>query len=182
MLICLDLHALCYMPLFPMLCSSFCSRMMLGLHAYMLVWCYWLWYAWIYVSMCLFPWYMVRSLSSHACMLGFVFFQAFILTSICLDLYPYMLICLDLHALCYMPWVSMLCSSFCSRMMLGLHAHMLVWCYWICLAWIYVSMCLFLCYMVRSLSSRACMLGSMFFHVYMLGFYMFTCMFLCLYV
>ena len=42
-------------------------------------------------------------------------------------------------------------------------------------------MCLFLCYMVRSLSSHVYMLGSMFFHVYVLGFYMFTCMFLCLY-
>ena len=101
MLICLDLYALCYMPLFPMLCSSFCSRMMLGLHAYMLVWCYWLWYAWIYVSMCLFPCYMVRSLSSHVCMLGFMFFQAFILTSICLDVHLHaymhisMLTCVD---------------------------------------------------------------------------------------
>ena len=44
----------------------------------------------------------------------------------CLDLRPYMLICLDLHVLCYKPCFPMLCSSFCSRLMLGLHAHMLV--------------------------------------------------------
>ena len=96
-----------------------------------------------------------------------------------------MLICLDLHALCYMPCFPMpcfpmLCSSFCSRMMLG---YMLTCLYDVIgytIAWIYVSMCLFLCYMVRSLSSHACMLGSMFLHVYVLGFYMFTFMFLCL--
>ena len=52
----------------------------------------------------------------------------------------------------------------------------------LCLAWIYVSMCLFPCYMVRSESSHAYMLGFIFFHVYVLSFYMFTCMFLCLYV
>ena len=62
------------------------------------------------------------------------------------------------------------------------NAHMLVWCCWLCLAWIYVFMCLFPCYMVRSLSSHAYILGSMFFYVYVLDFYMFTCMFLCLYV
>ena len=42
-------------------------------------------------------------------------------------------------------------------------------------------MCLFPCYMVRSLSSHAYMLGFMFFRVYVLSFYMFTCVFLCLY-
>ena len=42
--------------------------------------------------------------------------------------------------------------------------------------------CLFPCYMVRSLSSHAYMLGIMFFHVYVLSFYMFTCIFLCLHV
>ena len=101
MLICLDLHALGYMPCFPMLYPSFCSRMMVGLHAHMLVGCYWLWLAWVTVSMCLFPCYMIRSLSSHAYMLGFVFFHAFMLTSTCLDVHSYgymhisMLICVD---------------------------------------------------------------------------------------
>ena len=77
-----------------------------------------------------------------------------------------------------------LCVSFipCQICLLGLRAYMLVWCCWLCLAWIYVSMCLFSRYMVRSLSSRAYMLGSMFFHVYMLGFYLPTYIFPCLYV
>ena len=42
-------------------------------------------------------------------------------------------------------------------------------------------MCLFPCYMVRSLSSHAYMLGSMFYHVYVLSFYMFMRMIPCLY-
>ena len=41
-------------------------------------------------------------------------------------------------------------------------------------------MCLFSCYMVRS--SHAYMLGFIFFHVYVLSFYMSACMLLCLYV
>ena len=43
-------------------------------------------------------------------------------------------------------------------------------------------MCLFPCFIVRSLSSHAYMLGFMFFHVYVLSFYIVTCMFLCIYV
>ena len=114
---------LCYMPCFPMLCSSFCSRLMLELYAHMLVRCCWLCLAWIYVSMCLFPCYMVRSLSSHAWMLKFVFFHAFMLTSTCLDVHLHaymhisMLICVDrcvymlrsMLSTCFMP------SSMCLR-------------------------------------------------------------------
>ena len=65
-------------------------------------------------SMCLFPWYMVRSMSSHACMLGFVFFHAFMLAFTCLDVHLHaymnisMLICVDQCA--YMPMCSNLCS------------------------------------------------------------------------
>ena len=74
--------------------------------------------------MCLFPCYMVRSMFSHAYILGFVFFHAFMLTStcldvhshaykhifmrICLDLCFHMFVCLDLrslHALCHFPHV-----------------------------------------------------------------------------
>ena len=79
-----SLHILCFMPFFPILCSFFCSMLMLGLHAHMLVWCFWLCLAWIYVFMPIFPCHMVRSLSSHACTLGFVFFHAFTLTFTCL--------------------------------------------------------------------------------------------------
>ena len=43
-------------------------------------------------------------------------------------------------------------------------------------------LCVYFHNMVRSLSSHAYMLGFMFFHVYVLSFYMFTCTFLCLYV
>ena len=42
------------------------------------------------------------------------------------------------------------------------------------------SMCfmyLFPCYMVRSLSSHAYVLGFKFFHVYVLSFYMFLCLY-----
>ena len=87
-----------------------------------------------------------------------------------------------LHALSFMPCFPLLCSSFCPMLMLGLHAHMLVWCCWLCLAWIYVFMHVSPCYMVRSLSSHAYMLGYVFFHVYVLGLYMLMCMFLCLLV
>ena len=116
MLICLDLHALYLIPCFPMLCASFCSRLMLGLHVYMLIRCCWLCLVWIYVFTCLFPCYMFRSLSSHACMLGFAFFHAFMLAFTCLDIHlhaymhismpicpdlcPYMPMCLDLYSLC----------------------------------------------------------------------------------
>ena len=82
-----------------------------------------------------------------------------------------------LHASCFRPCFPMLCSSFCSMLMLGLHAHMFVWCCWLCLAWIYVFLCIFPCYMVRSLSSHAFLKhGFMFFHVYVLGLYMLMCM------
>ena len=94
----------------------------------------------------------------------------------------YMSICLDLHALCFMLCFTMLCPSFCFMSMLGLQTHMLARCCWLCLAWIYVFMCAFPCYMVRSLSSHAYMLGFMFFHVYVLGLYMLMCMFLWLLV
>ena len=83
----------------------------------------------------------------------------------CLDLHPYMLICLDLHALGFMPYFPMFCASFCSRLTLG---YMLICLYDIVGYALLGSMyfiCLFPCYMVRSLSSHAYMLGSMFFHV-----------------
>ena len=81
MLICLDLHALCFMPCFPMLCSSFCSTLMLGLHAHVLVRCFW-------------PCF-------YAYMSRFMFSHAFMLTSTCLDVHFHaymhisMLICVD---------------------------------------------------------------------------------------
>ena len=75
--------------------------------------------------MCLFPCYMVRSSSSHACMLGFVFFHAFMLTSSCLDVHLHaymhisMRICVDryfymlrlMFSSCFMPSSMCLCAS-----------------------------------------------------------------------
>ena len=43
-------------------------------------------------------------------------------------------------------------------------------------------MCFLPCFVLRSVSVHVCMIGSMFYHVFALNFYMFTCMFLCLYV
>ena len=89
-----------------------------------------------------------------------------------------------LEVLCFMPCFPTLCSSFCSILMLGLHAYMLTCLYDVVGCALFGSMCfmcLFPCYMVRSMSSHNYMLGFMFFHVYVLGFYVFTCMFLCLY-
>ena len=57
----------------------------------------------------------------------------------------------------------------------------LISCLWICLAQIYMFVCTSYAHMPISESSHACMLGFMFYHVYVLNFYMFTCMFLCLY-
>ena len=71
MRICLDLHALGFMPCFPMSCASFCSMLMLGLHVHMLNNV--VGYA-LLRSMCLCTFFHVS----------------------CIDLHPYMLIYLDL--------------------------------------------------------------------------------------
>ena len=95
--------------------------------------------------------------------------------------------CLYVHLSClhnswFMPCFPIFCFSFCFMLILVLHAHMLVWCCWLCLAWIYVFMYVFPYYMVRSWSSHAYMLGFIFFHVDVLGLYMLMCTFLCLLV
>ena len=84
-----------------------------------------------------------------------------------------------------MPCSSMFCSSFCSMLMLGLHAYVLtclISCLWLCLAQIYMFVCTFYTPMPISESSHVCMLRFMFFHIYVLGLYMLMCMFLCLLV
>ena len=68
--ICLDLHALCFMPCFPMVCSSFCSMLMLG-----------------YMLTCLHD---VVSYALLGSMCWYVYFHA-----IWLDPCFHMLICLD---------------------------------------------------------------------------------------
>ena len=71
-------------------------------------------------------------------------------------------------------------ASFSSRLMLGLHVRMFVWCYWLFFARIYVFICFLQCFMFRSTSVHAYMLGFMFFHVYVLGFYMYVSLPICL--
>ena len=153
--ICLDLHALSFMPCF--LCLDLLSSMFSMFRST----CFHVSYH-VFVPRSIFPMcFLARSTCFYACLHVYLSF---------------------LHALCFMPCFPMLRSSFCSMLMLGLHAHMLVWCCWLCPAWIYVFMCVFPCYMVKSLSPHAYMLGFMFFHVYVLGLYMLMCMFLCLLV
>ena len=150
---CLDLHALCFMPCF--LCLDLFFPMFL-----------------IFRSTCFHVLYHVfvpRSILPMCCLARSTWFYA------CLHVYLSFL-----RALCSMPCFPILCYAFCSMSTLGLLAHVLVWCCWLCLTWISVFMCIFPCYMVWSLSSHAYMLGFMFFHVYVLGLYMLMCMFLCL--
>ena len=91
MLICLDLHALCFMACFPMLCFFFCSMFMLGLHAHMLD----------------ITFLAVPCLDLHVYM--------HVSMPICLDLCFHMFVCLDLcslHALYYLPCVFALHTMF----------------------------------------------------------------------
>ena len=93
--------------------------------------------------MCLFTCYMVRSLSSRACMLEFVFFHAFMLTSTCLDvhlrayMHIFMLICVDrwvymlrsMLSTCFMPssmCLRALCHVFVLRLRPCLSCHVLL--------------------------------------------------------
>ena len=124
------------MSCFPMFHSSFCSMLMLGSYAHMLT-CL-LRLAYIYVFTCLFPCYVFRSLSSHAYMLGFMFYHDYVLSfymltcvlpCLCLDLCFHMLMCLDLcslHALCYLPCACALCHICVPRPRLYLSCHVLL--------------------------------------------------------
>ena len=99
----------------------------------------------------------------------------------------FMLRATSLHAYmfrstCFIPYAMLSCVLFLFLLQVdvkvtGSHA-----CMMFLAAWVYGFMCLFPCYMVRSKSSHACMLGFMFFHIYVLGLYMLLCMFLCPYV
>ena len=100
------LHVFCFMPCFPMFCSSFCFMLMLGLHANMLVWCCWLWI--ISMLICV-DWcfYMLRLLTS----------TCFLLSSMCLCTLCHVCVprprprpCLSCHVLLY-PF-SHFCLSF----------------------------------------------------------------------
>ena len=93
--------------------------------------------------------------------------QIYLLTCLYVQIYMLSIVC---HAfLCFVP-------LFCFVQMLGLCAHMLVM---LCL-----DLCAYAlspCFMLISTSVHVHMLGSMSYHVYVLSFHMFTCMFPCLY-
>ena len=136
---CLMLYAICLcpMPCFPMLRSSFCSMLILGIHAYMLVWCCWLCLAWIYVFMPILSCYRVRSSSSHAYKLRFMFFHLYVLGFTCLHacFYPcisrsmlsYACMLRSMHFTCFMPFsmcLRVLCHVFVPRPRLCLSSHL----------------------------------------------------------
>ena len=85
------------------------------------------------------PCYRVRSMSSHAYMLGFTFLHVYVLGStclhacfipICLNLCFHMLVCLDLwslHALCYLPCACALHAMFVC-LDLGYVCHAMCYC------------------------------------------------------
>ena len=97
----------CQLPFLHALCFISCldpSFLCVDVWVYMLtclISCLQLCLAQIYMFVCLFYAHMRMSMPSHACMLRFVFFHAFMLTSTCLDvhLHAYMhisvLICID---------------------------------------------------------------------------------------
>ena len=88
-----------------------------------LISCLWLCLAQMYMFVCMFYAPMPMSMLSHACVLGFLFFHVFMLTSTCLDVHSHaymhisMLICVDrciymlrlMCSTCFMP------SSMCLR-------------------------------------------------------------------
>ena len=86
------LHALCFMPCLDpsFLCVDVWIYMLTCLIS-----CLWLCLTQIYMSVCMFYAPMRMSMPSHACMLGFVFFHAFMLTSTSLDVH--------LHAYMHIP-------------------------------------------------------------------------------
>ena len=153
-LICLDLHALGFMPCFPFYVDvrlhahmlDIMSMVMscLDLHVCMHILCF---YAYIRVFTCLYAW--IHVLPCLRTSFLHVHLNVFML--ICLDLCFHMPMCLDLcslHTLCYLPCACVLHAMFvclgldlfvmpcaiaallflffCFMLMLGLRAHMLV--------------------------------------------------------
>ena len=86
-----------------------------------------------------------------------------------LNAYMFRFTCLGFYAM-----FSMFCSSFCSMLMLGLCAHMLDIMFMVMLGSNLCVLCFLPCYVLRSASVHAYMLGFMFYHVYVLSSHMFT--------
>ena len=112
MLICLDLHAKGFMPYFPMFYASLSSRLMIRVICSHICICCWLRFARIYVFMHFLPCLMLRSISVHVYMLGFIFFHVYVLSFymftcmfLCLYVQIYVLICLCVWIyVLYMPY------------------------------------------------------------------------------
>ena len=125
------LHVICFIPYFPMFCSSFCSMLILGLHAHMLdimsmvMPCsdlcvrmlFAMFYAQIHFRTCLYAWIHVLP-----CLFASFHMFTHTLPCLCLDLHFYMLACLDLG------FHMLICLDLCSYMLicLDLCLHMLV--------------------------------------------------------
>ena len=121
------------MSCFSMFCASFCSMLMLGLHAHMLVWCCWaipcldLWiYVFICMLICLYAWIHVLP-----CLCAkFLHVYMHVSMPICLDLCSHMSMCLDLcslHAICYIPCAWVLYAMF-ACLDLGYVCHFMCYC------------------------------------------------------
>ena len=161
------------MTCFPLFRSSFYSMLMLGLHAHMLD----------IMSM--------ARLCSDLCvrMLFAMFYaQIHILTYLYAWIHVLPRLCASFHMPTHMlPFLGLdlcLCAQiyvficWCARIYALLALFHLP-----CACVLHVMfVCTFYAPMPISESTHACMLGFMSFHVYVLNFYMFTCIFLCLYV
>ena len=121
---CLFVFPTCFMlyAMFSHAYSSFCSVLMFG-STCSNAWYHVYGYA-LLRSTCFYA-PMPMSMPSHACMLGFVFFHVFMLSSTCLDVHLHaymhisMLICVDqcvymlrlMFSTCFMPSSMCLCAS-----------------------------------------------------------------------
>ena len=128
------------MPCFPLFCSSFCSMLMLGLHAHMLdkmsmvMYCLDLQvcmhilcsYAYIRVFTCLYAWIHVLP-----CLCAkFLYVYMHVSMPICLYLCFHMFVCLDLcslHVSCYFPCACVLYAMF-ACLDLGYVCHAMCYC------------------------------------------------------
>ena len=101
----------------------------------------------------------------------------FMLRSTSIHAYMFRSTCLGFYAM-----FPLFHSSLCFALMLRLYAHMLDTMSMIMLCLDLYVYALLPCFMLRSTSVHGYVLGSIFYHVYVLVFYMFACTFLCLYV
>ena len=169
------LHALCFMPCLDP------SFLCVDVSIYMLT-------CQIHMFVCMFYAPMPMSMTSNACMLGFVFFHAFMLTSTCLDVHSHahmhisMLICVDrcdymlrsMFSACFIPSSICLCAPchvYVPRPCLSCHVLLQPFCSFYCM-----FLCFGLMFRTRSRSYGLChcpytkdhikRFGSPYLHVY----------------